>query len=176
MVLAYYIVTLKYNLKGPPSYMRSVVNRNVVMWRIPIQETQPNSQASKKTNGAYFFEFITVKVAIVCHRHVSSPPAPVAFWHQTPWGVRQWVTPKAPRDTSAVMLAAALNNEIRHLKQRRCCTDTCRTLKLVNLKSKSDSTMPQRHTGGSEVCLHSFSTRRYVKWLISRLGRFTTGK
>ena len=29
-----------YNLMGPPSYMRSVVDRNVVMRRIPVLETE----------------------------------------------------------------------------------------------------------------------------------------
>jgi hypothetical protein len=106
---------------------------------------------------------------MVCHRHVSSPPAPVASWHQTPWGVRQWVTPKAPRDTSAVMLAAAHNHENRHLKQLGCCTDTVRTLKLASLKGKSESAMPQRRTGGAEVYLHSFSTST-----LSGVVRFTS--
>ena len=142
---------------GPPSYMRSVVERNVVMRRIPVQETQANSQAAKKIPRAYFSEFITAKMGMVCHRHVSSPPAPVASWHQTPWGVRQWVTPKAPRDTSAVMLAAAHNNENGHLKQLGCCTDTITTLKLVSLYGKSDSVMPQRQREEAEVYLQSFS-------------------
>ena len=31
-----YYITLYYNLMGPPSYMRSVVDRNVVMWRMTV--------------------------------------------------------------------------------------------------------------------------------------------
>jgi len=34
-IILYYII-LYYNLMGPPSYMRSVVDRNVVMRRIPV--------------------------------------------------------------------------------------------------------------------------------------------
>jgi len=34
-IILYYII-LYYNLMVPPSYMRSVVNRNVVMRRIPV--------------------------------------------------------------------------------------------------------------------------------------------
>ena len=31
-----FLITLYYNIMGPPSYMRSVVDRNVVMRRIPV--------------------------------------------------------------------------------------------------------------------------------------------
>ena len=36
----YNIIILYYNLMGPPSYMRSFVDRNVVMRRMSVLETQ----------------------------------------------------------------------------------------------------------------------------------------
>jgi hypothetical protein len=36
IILLYYINILHYNLMRPPSYMRSVVDRNVVLRRIPV--------------------------------------------------------------------------------------------------------------------------------------------
>jgi len=38
-IILYYII---YNLMGPPSYMRSVVDRNVVRRRIPIFFCKPS--------------------------------------------------------------------------------------------------------------------------------------
>jgi len=38
-----FLITLYYNLMGPPSYMRSVVDRNFVMRRIPEFETESNT-------------------------------------------------------------------------------------------------------------------------------------
>ena len=35
-IILYYIILQYYNLKGPPSYMRSVVDRNVVMRRMTV--------------------------------------------------------------------------------------------------------------------------------------------
>jgi len=30
------MMMIYYNIRGPPSYMRSVFHRNVVMWLIPV--------------------------------------------------------------------------------------------------------------------------------------------
>ena len=38
-IILYYIILYYYNLMGPPSFMRSVVDRNVVMRRIPVLAT-----------------------------------------------------------------------------------------------------------------------------------------
>jgi len=37
---------ISYNVMGPPSYMRSVVDRNVVMWRIPVNGSAVSAQNS----------------------------------------------------------------------------------------------------------------------------------
>ena len=38
-VMLYYIILYYYNLMGPPSYMRSVVDLNVVMRRMTVHES-----------------------------------------------------------------------------------------------------------------------------------------
>jgi hypothetical protein len=71
------IVILKYNIMGPPSHMRSVVDRNVVMRRIPvIKSTMPRLCALRNTCLRHFLSHQLNKILLVSQQKAARCDVP----------------------------------------------------------------------------------------------------
>ena len=70
------IIILYYNLMGPPSYMRSVVDRNVVMRRIPVLVTGGKNTRTPRHNQLQLCSSLQVYVnytILLLARHLRGP-------------------------------------------------------------------------------------------------------